>query len=844
MAILATTLLFRVTPAPVEDDTFATLLFDVRPTTTDPHHLLFDVTQVVGAFDQLKPLGAVLQHVTPKVTYTIGGTNHALHLADLADEEDVVIELTPDGTTWAWSFPDQARGSTKDVWVPPVIGWPVLHGTVAPNTSPVAFDIEYLTAAFETMRYQIMAQGITKSNASDSFHLECKGVGAEGRWDAAKVSLFRDAGHGLTAGEIIRLLLEGAENPDTGEKVISPSAILVGPEIGVPLNNPIDLDCVLAWAEARKVGDQAGHAIVAGVAGDGSATVVALPKADISSAGKFELSAERDFLKAGFRFDEVNADHPTCIVVSSNAVDTTNADGSVTATEIELVFDTFAVPGAFFSQDADSFDAIPAAQLPGQLGEPVLQLKSRRTTKTTTRGGCTDRIEVTFERYFNPIAARYIITGTPSPDLVDDVNLKRVIASIVWIQEPTATDFDSSTAYLFRYDQWSVVNYTVTHLAGPSPVAPHAGRLPEWVQEAVFPGQTEDYTFTPLPFVSGGQTITPAETTLTGLPFAIRGTDIGRQRHELTFEGGWQNPQRSLKGRVLESSPWDGQNYESGFVDASRNGVVDPSELFYADVPSAASHPIFNLSHGLVVGSNVGQNFFDHDRWLKVGLVAREFVLAGIPDQTKDGGCLTREFVADRQWSVPEGSLFLYAGGVESSVPDAEPTWRPIATEKLYTSESNVGRLTTTEYQFELNGEVSRDFPKVRIAAGFLPPMPLCNKNLELVQNLVPLRVTVCLANKDSFIGREQEITVEYIETEAGLEEYGIRLLRELTVLTVTGAIPVDARLRPWMPGVFNHVRRGYTARRCWVGSVKIPISQTPSGIETIMELTLEVPIL
>jgi len=422
MAILETTLLFDVTPAPVKDGTFATLLFDVRPTTTDPHHLLFDVTQVVGAFDQLQPIGDVLQHVTPKITYSIRGTDHELHLADLAIAADVTLEMTEDGSSWAWAFEDQALESTREVWVSPVIGWPVEWGTVAPGKNPVAFGIEYLTAALETMSYQIMTEGITKSSSSDTLHLSCKGVGAEGRWDAAVVSLFLEPEHGKTHGEIIRLLLEGAKDPDTGVLVISPSAILFGKEIGSVLNNPIDLDCVNAWAEARRVGDQANVAIVAGVAGNLTATVVALPKADIDSASKFSLN-EGDFLAADFRIDEINADHPTCIVVTSNAVDTTNADGSVTSTVIELVFDFFAVDGAFFSQDSDSLDALTS---PGPLGQPFLQLKTRRTTATTTRDGCPERVETTTEGYFNPVAARYkVADGAPRPSLILSWSVRR-----------------------------------------------------------------------------------------------------------------------------------------------------------------------------------------------------------------------------------------------------------------------------------------------------------------------------------------------------------------------------------------------------------------------------------
>ncbi len=836
MAILETTLLFEVTPAPLEDGTHATLLFDVRPDTVTPPHLLFDLTQVVGAFDQLKPSGDVLQHVTAKITYSIRGTDHEIHLADLATAEDATLEVTEEGSSWRWLFEDQALASTRDTWVPPVIDWPVNWGTVAPGKSPVAFEISYLTQALQTMAYQIMAEGITRSNSSDSLHLSCRGVGAEGRWDSAKVSLFRPPGHGLTHGEIIRLLLEGAEDPDSGLPVISPSAILFGEEIGSPLNNPIDLDCVNAWAEARRVGDQAGVAIVAGVAGDLTATVVALPKADIDSASRFSLS-EGEFLAADFRIDEINADHPTCIVVTSNAVDTTGTDGSVTTKVIELVFDNFAVPGAFFSQDSDSFDAI--ATNPGPLGDPFLQLKTRRTTATTTRDGCPERIEITFEGYQAIIASRYQVAGgAPSPDL----SFVRNQASIVWIQEEGALDFDTATAYRFRYDQFSVINYSITYLAGPSAAAPHSGRLPQWVMDAVFPGQSESFTFTP----PDGS----VEQTIEDLPFAIRSVEVGRQRHELTFEAGWLNPQRALKSRVLQSSGWDTINYDSGFLDASLNGVVDPSELFYADVPSSSSgggttsnHPIFNLAHGLVVQPNIGAGFLAQDRWLKVALVAREFTLEGV-DPALEGGYLTREFVADRQWSRLEGSLHLYGDGNEYAADVEAPLWRPVATEKRYSAESNAGPHTETEDQFELNGERSPDFPRVRKGlAGYLPAMPVCFETER--DNLVPLRVKICLApDEDVFVGKEQEITVQYIETDTGLEEYATRLLRELTPLIVRGSIPVDARLRPWLPGTFDFPRRGYNGRRCWVGSVKIPSTQTPRGIETTMQIMLKVPIL
>ena len=828
MAILETTLLFEVTPAPLEDGTHATLLFDVRPSTVTPPHLLFDVTQVVGAFDQLKPLGTVRQHVTPKITYSIRGTNHEIHLADLASTEDVVLELTKDGSSWAWSFEDQALASTRDEWVPPVIGWPVEWGTVAPGKNPVAFDIAYLTEALETMAYQIMAEGITRSNSSDSFHLACKGVGAEGRWDAAVVSLFLEPGHGKTHGEIIRLLLEGAKDPDTGATVISPSAILFDEEIGSTLNNPIDLDCVNAWAEARRVGDQAGVAIVAGVAGDLTATVVALPKADIDSASRFSLS-EGDFLAADFRIDEINADHPTCIVVTSNAVDTAGADGSVTTKVIELVFDNFAVDGAFFSQDNDSLD--PVFGIAGPLGDPFLQLKTRRTTATTTRDGCPERVEITFEGYFNPIAARYrVASGAPSPDL----SIARNSTIIVYIKDPDAVDFDTATAYRFRYDQWSVINYSVTHLAGPSAAAPRSGRLPQWVMDAVFPGQSEDFTFLP----PGGT----AEQTTEDLPFAIRGVEVGRQRHELTFEGGWLNPERALKDRALQSTDWESVTYDSGFLDASLNGVVDEGEFFYADV--STSHPVSNLAHGLVVPPNVGGGFLNQDRWLKVALVAREFTLEGVADPSIEGGYLTRDFVADRQWGRLDGSLFLYAGGAESDAAEDAPLWRPVATEKRYSAESNSGPHTETETQFEFGGDISPDFPRVKKGlAGYLPAMPVCFETLR--DELVPLRVRVCLApDEDVFVGKEQEIAVDYIETDEGLEEYATRLLRELTPLIVRGSIPVDARLRPWLPGTFDFPRRGYNSRRCWVGNVKIPSTQTPRGIMTTMQIMLKVPIL
>ena len=828
MAVLETSLLFEVTPAPVEDGTHATLLFDVRPDTVTPPHLLFDVTQVVGAFDQLKPLG-VLQHVTPKITYSIRGTDHELHLADLASVADVTLEMTEEGSSWAWSFEDQALASTRDVWVPPVIDWPVNWGTVAPGKSPVAYDIAYLTATLETMRYQIMAEGVTKSNLSDSLHLACRGVGAEGRWDAAVVSLFREPELGLTHGEVIRLLLENAKDPDSGALVISPSAILFAEEIGTPLNNPIDLDCVDAWAEARRVGDQAGVAIVAGVAGDLTATVVALPKADIDSTSRFSLS-EGDFLAADFRIDEINADHPTCIVVTSNAVDTTGADGSVTSKVIELVFDNFAVDGAFFGQTSGSFGAVSG--IPGPLGEPFLQLKTRRTTTTTTRDGCPERVEVTSEGYFNPIAARYTVAGgAPSPDLSF---VRQGTLAAIFIKDPDAVDFDTATAYRFRYDQWSVISYTTTYLGGPSAAAPHTGRLPQWVMDAVFPGQSESFTFTP-PGLIG-------EITIADLPFAIRDAEVGRQRHELTFEGGWLNPQRALKSRVTQSDPWDEEVYDSGFLDASLNGVVDPGELFYADV--ASDHPVFNLAHGLVVTPNIGAGFLSQDRWLKVALVVREFTLEGVADSAVEGGYVTRDFLADRQWGRLEGSLFLYGDSNEYAAAADEPLWRPVAKETSYIADGNSGPHAETEDQFELGGERSPDFPRVNKGlAGYLPAMPVCFQTLR--DNLVPLRVRVCLAPaEDVFVGKEQEITVAYIETEEGLEEYAIRLLRELTPLIVRGSIPVDARLRPWLPGTFDFPRRGYNSRRCWVGSVKIPSTQTPKGIRTTMQIMLKVPII
>ena len=402
---------------------------------------------------------------------------------------------------------------------------------------------------------------------------------------------------------------------------------------------------------------------------------------------------------------------------------------------------------------------------------------------------------------------------------------------------------DTATAYRFRYDQWSVINYTITYLAGPSAEAPHSGRLPQWVMDAVFPGQSEDFTFTP-----PGSNV---EETIETLPFAIRSVQVGRQRHELTFEGGWLNPQRALKGRVTQSDPWESEPYESGFLDASLNGVEDSGELFYADIPSTASiggetsnHPIFNLAHGLIVDSNFGAGFFNQDRWLKVALIVREFTLEGVADPSVEGGYLTREFVADRQWGRLEGSLFLYGDSKEYAAATDDPLWRPVAKETSYTAESNSGPHTETEDQFEPGGERSPDFPKVKKGlAGFLPAMPVCFETLR--DNLVPLRVKICLApDEDVFVGREQEIAVQYIETETDLEEYATRLLRELTPLTIRATMPVDARLRPWLPGVFNFARRGYTGRRCWVGNITIPSTQTPRGIETIMHIVLKVPVL
>ncbi len=254
MGIVATTLLFEVIPAAAEGDAVASLLFDVRPDTTTPPHLLFDVTQLVGATDQLQPPPGVRQTVSPELTMAVNGTTFTVHPSDLA-AEDIVLNMTPDGSSWSWAFNDQGAGTTRTTWQPPTILWPVQWGTVAPGKGEMSYALRYRTVGLEAFTMPLMAEGITKSNDSDLMTLRCQGVGAEGRWDSAKSSLFLDAGHGLTHGAIAKLVLEGAADPK-GNLVIASSAILFGDEIGTPLFNPVDLDCVDSWPTAREIIDQ------------------------------------------------------------------------------------------------------------------------------------------------------------------------------------------------------------------------------------------------------------------------------------------------------------------------------------------------------------------------------------------------------------------------------------------------------------------------------------------------------------------------------------------------------------------------------------------------------------
>ena len=434
MPTVAAQLLFRVDPAPLPVDSVAPLLFDVRRATAAHPHLLFDVTQVVGAFAQLWPFRnpTVTQTVWPVVTMSIRGTDFESFPSDLVG--DIEISLQPEGTSWSLVLRQQAEGSDRTTWLRPSTLWEVDWGTVAPAISDIKFELRYRTSALAELAYPIMAKGLTRKNSTDVFAstIEISGAGAEARYDTLKASLALEAGHGLSVGEIADLLFADAGIPAGFGKV------------GEALQNPVDISCERAWRAAEEMFNPWNFQLAI----DETGAPALFPKAPVTGSPRFTLN-EHDLTTLGAFDIDISADVPTCITVEGGEVVSDSETGAVTRIEVQLIFDDFAVQRARFLQASGTFVSSGFSSFP-----PVQrQLKRRITTYITEIAGCETRREIIEEEYTLIEVARYQISAA-TPDLT-------FILKDCWVFPADAIDGDSNAGFLFSEEHFGVVRNTV-----------------------------------------------------------------------------------------------------------------------------------------------------------------------------------------------------------------------------------------------------------------------------------------------------------------------------------------------------------------------------------------------
>jgi len=160
------------------------------------------------------------------------------------------------------------------------------------------------------------------------------------------------------------------------------------------------------------------------------------------------------------------------------------------------------------------------------------------------------------------------------------------------------------------------------------------------------------------------------------------------------------------------------------------------------------------------------------------------------------GGYLVQATTEKFDWLSPAGGEYLYQA---DSTPSLYPDHRA----------GLIGREVTT-YSAELSGGlqtiVSSYGPggaftgqTITKADGYLPAAPRCDVTDEERKSGRPWEVTIC-AGTGSHIHRTDEVSSDWIESEAEAQAFGIRYLRKAQAHALSFEVPVNGALQRGMP--------------------------------------------
>lgn len=357
----------------------------------------------------------------------------------------------PDGATWSLEVGAQIADVATDRWLDgPLLTEQAFAEAPPPGLGEVDLVLGLRTVDRGTLyEWPVLRAGVvdsaTRPLLGSERVLTLGGPGYWGRFDRVKVSLFLEAGHGWTHGEIVREIL----------RLMGLADEQLPGDFGTPLQNPVELHCEEGWPEAQLVADGDGKWLR--FTHDDPPKVEAVPLVpglDTEPVRRFTA----DQLVAGQTAElEADGDVATHYVVRGSVVQLpAGAAGRVTTSSIaEIWTNDFVIPQARWRQDGNPASANYGDLLPLPVDEtPSRQLVTRTTTLRTTEGGCLVVEEVIQEKWFSPRAARYqLVEASPGVRGPDDYR-------DCFVYEPDAVRDDQSEAYedpAYRFGEFSRV---------------------------------------------------------------------------------------------------------------------------------------------------------------------------------------------------------------------------------------------------------------------------------------------------------------------------------------------------------------------------------------------------
>lgn len=263
----------------------------------------------------------------------------------------------------------------------------------------------------------------------------------------------------------------------------------------------------------------------------------------------------------------------------------------------------------------------------------------------------------------------------------------------------------------------------------------------------------------------------------------------GELIRKVEFTNGWFNPRAAIKERATPADAWETTDFVDGqLLTGGGDGVFFEQEEYHGGETVA-----LNGATGVPL--------------------TQQALRVNTTELANKGGYLSKETATLEEFALPRGLRFQFQG---EAVSDWDREIQVVNKTTLTTySSRNSGGTAVVVTEFDRDGKLVKQ--ERRDQQGSAPAAVHCSPEDAERKSGRPFSVRIC-AGVETHVENEDELSNEFVESEAEAEFFCIKELRRRQAPSVTLAVPVNAALHKGDP-VFVYLPDAAIVRNGWIES-------------------------